>query len=117
MTTPHDTFAGQPDSNASDRIPDRDPLGETSDHGTDTVAPMPAGAGPGSSGAASAWIGRRLGRYEIRELLGSGGMGVVFRAHDTLIERDVAIKILPEEISRDELSLKRFLSEARAAGK
>lgn len=68
-------------------------------------------------GASGEWIGRRLGRYEIKSLLGVGGMGMVYRAHDTLIERDVAIKILPQEISRDEVSLKRFLAEARAAGK
>ena len=44
-------------------------------------------------------------------------MGVVYRAFDTLIERDVAIKILPHEISSDPTNLDRFLSEAKAAGK
>ncbi len=63
------------------------------------------------------WIGRRLARYEIKQLLGAGAMGVVFRAHDTLIERDVAIKVLPRSVSGDERLLKRFLIEARAAGK
>ena len=45
------------------------------------------------------WIGRRLGKYQITDLLGVGGMGVVLKAHDPSIERDVAIKVLPEPLS------------------
>jgi urea transport system substrate-binding protein len=90
-------------------------LGETRTHIGDTAAPP--GSGTAAASASGEWIGRRLGRYEIKLLLGVGGMGMVYMAHDTLIERDVAIKILPQDISRDELSLKRFLAEARAAGK
>lgn len=67
--------------------------------------------------AASEWVGRRLGKYHITELLGVGGMGVVLKAHDTSIERDVAIKILPAELSADEVALKRFLAEAKSAGR
>lgn len=63
------------------------------------------------------WLGRRLGKYEITEILGAGGKGFVFRAHDTSIERDVAIKVLTEQLSSDELELSRFLSEAKSAGK
>ncbi len=63
------------------------------------------------------WVGRRLGRYEITEFLGSGAMGIVYKAHDTTIERNVAIKMLPRELSADQTSLQRFLAEARAAGK
>ncbi|MGE5195373.1 MAG: transporter substrate-binding protein, partial [Deltaproteobacteria bacterium] len=58
-----------------------------------------------------------LARYEVTKLLGSGGMGVVYQAHDTLIERDVAVKVLLKSLSSDERILKRFLIEARAAGK
>lgn len=63
------------------------------------------------------WIGRRLGKYEITALLGVGGMGVVLKAHDPSIERDVAIKVLPKELSIDEITLQRFLAEAKSAGK
>lgn len=63
------------------------------------------------------WIGGRLGKYEITALLGVGGMGVVLKAHDPSIERDVAIKVLPAELSTDENTLNRFLSEAKSAGR
>ena len=45
--------------------------------------------------------GTRLGQYEIRELIGKGGMGEVYRARDTKLERDVALKLLPEAFARD----------------
>ncbi len=63
------------------------------------------------------WIGRKLARYEINRILGIGGMGVVYCAYDTLIEREVAIKVLPRVLSADETVLKRFLIEAKAAGR
>jgi Tol biopolymer transport system component len=59
--------------------------------------------------------GSRLGGYEIRSLLGAGGMGEVYRARDPGLERDVAIKVLPSDISEDSDRLKRFEREARAA--
>lgn len=65
----------------------------------------------------SIWIGRQLGKYRITEVLGVGGMGVVLRGHDATLERDVAIKILPQELSDDSVALNRFLTEARSAGK
>jgi serine/threonine protein kinase len=46
-------------------------------------------------------IGSQLGSHEITALLGKGGMGEVYRARDTKLKRDVAIKILPDEFSRD----------------
>jgi serine/threonine protein kinase len=58
----------------------------------------------------------RFGRYEIRSLLGAGGMGEVFLAHDPKINRDVAIKVLPAAISSDSERLRRFEQEAQAAG-
>lgn len=73
-------------------------------------------AGP-SAEKAAAWIGRKLGKYEITGLLGQGGMGVVYRAHDETIGRDVAIKLLPAELASDKNMLERFLAEARAAGR
>ncbi len=59
-------------------------------------------------------IGKTLAHYEITEKLGQGGMGEVFRARDTKLERDVAIKVLPEAVSRDPERVLRFQREARA---
>ncbi len=57
----------------------------------------------------------RLGRYEIRSQIGAGGMGEVFLAEDTKLERKVALKILPENIAADKDRVRRFEQEARAA--
>ncbi|QDT41639.1 Serine/threonine-protein kinase PknB [Gimesia alba] len=70
-----------------------------------------------SADKAAAWIGRQLGKYQITGLLGQGGMGVVYQAHDSTIERDVAIKLLPAELASDKKMLDRFLAEAKAAGR
>src|SRR5437870_13059941 len=59
--------------------------------------------------------GKRLGRYEIRTLLGVGGMGEVYLAQDTQLRRSVALKLLPPEFTRDEERLRCFKQEAFAA--
>jgi eukaryotic-like serine/threonine-protein kinase len=59
-------------------------------------------------------VGTRLGPYEILAPLGAGGMGEVYRARDTKLDRDVAIKLLPESIASDPDSLARFEREAKA---
>jgi serine/threonine-protein kinase len=59
--------------------------------------------------------GTRLGRYEIRSLLGAGGMGEVYLAHDTTLRRDVAIKLLPADVAQDGDRLRRLEQEAHAA--
>ena len=59
--------------------------------------------------------GMRLGPYEILAPLGAGGMGEVYRARDTRLRREVAIKVLPSEFSVNTERLSRFEQEARAA--
>jgi Tol biopolymer transport system component len=58
--------------------------------------------------------GSRLGPYEIVSQLGQGGMGVVFRARDTKLDRDVAVKVLPKNLAEDPDALGRFEREAKA---
>ena len=58
--------------------------------------------------------GTILGQYEIRSPLGAGGMGEVYRAHDTRLDREVAIKVLPESLTADPERMRRFEQEARA---
>ncbi|HEX8799436.1 MAG TPA: serine/threonine-protein kinase, partial [Terriglobales bacterium] len=59
--------------------------------------------------------GTILGQYEVRSQLGAGGMGEVYRAHDTRLNREVAIKVLPESLTADPDRLRRFEQEAQAA--
>ena len=60
-------------------------------------------------------IGSRLGPYGIVAALGTGGMGEVYRAHDTRLNREVALKVLPSAAAHDPDRLRRFELEARAA--
>src|SRR6476659_7358016 len=57
-------------------------------------------------------VGARLSHYRILEQIGAGGMGVVYRARDEQLERDVAIKVLPTGMLADENARKRFRKEA-----
>jgi serine/threonine protein kinase len=60
-------------------------------------------------------VGRDIGTYRVRSLLGSGGMGQVYLAHDSKLDRPVALKLLAPELASDPDRLRRFLQEARAA--
>ncbi|MBK8809343.1 MAG: protein kinase [Acidobacteria bacterium] len=67
------------------------------------------------SDAAALLIGKKIGHYRVRELLGKGGMGEVFLAEDTSLKRRVALKCLPPEFVENKDRMTRFINEARAA--
>src|SRR5713226_7927809 len=67
--------------------------------------------------APSQLLGHTLGHYRIIEQIGAGGMGVVYRAQDEQLDRDVAIKVLPTDTLTDEAARKRFRKEALALAK
>ncbi len=97
------------------------PLPEHSRYCLACGADVSGGAGPASTGSAEQ-LQQRLqrlveGKYRIERMLGKGGMGAVFLAHDLTLEREVAIKVLPPDIAQDEQVVRRFQQEAKMAAK
>ena len=112
--------ASRPNPPVSSPVPDESlRLSDVAPCDGNTVVMSGAAAVIPTSAPAGALLpsGTALGKYLIRRLLGQGGMGTVYLAFDTLIEREVAIKLLSPELSSNAESLRRFLGEARSIGR
>ena len=97
------------------------PIPESSKFCSTCGADVSGGDGPTSTSSVDL-VRERLqrlieGKYRIERLLGKGGMGQVFLAHDLTLEREVAIKVLPPDVSQDDQVVRRFQQEAKTAAK
>jgi serine/threonine-protein kinase len=80
--------------------------------------PLSLAPGPwNDSDPAAPLVGLRLAHFELRELVGGGGMGAVYRALDTLLNREVAVKVLSPDLARDPEVVRRFKNEAQSAAR
>jgi urea transport system substrate-binding protein len=82
-------------------------------------APVPAAkpSGRPAPGAPDARIGQKFGKYQVTRLIGFGGMATVYEAEDTLLNRQVAIKFLPDARKQQTTAVERFINEAQVAGR
>ena len=71
----------------------------------------------GNNGDIDSLIGKSLGQYRIVERIGAGGMAIVFKAYQPILDRHVAVKVLPAYHARDPIFVKRFVQEARSVAK
>ena len=83
----------------------------------DEAAEATPAAIPEAERAADPLVGKMLGGYRVEELVSRGGMGVVYKAHQVSLDRKVDLKVLPSHLTADETYVKRFLHEAKAAGR
>ncbi|MEM9253567.1 MAG: serine/threonine-protein kinase [Planctomycetota bacterium] len=95
--------------------PDRPP--DLPDRQSETVVSISGHAGPAFAPADEFDAGARIGKYTVTRLLGRGGMGAVYEAVDTALQRAVALKVLPRVFTQDAQALQRFVREAQLAAK
>jgi len=105
------------DKKAGEQSSEEDDSGQAEDTSDGVHTVLNLGGETNPAGETQQSVPNRMGKYELRRKLGAGGMGAVYLAYDPMIDREVAVKLLPPSVSQDQISLQRFLGEARAAGR